>query len=61
MWVSFDDFADLDARPDLHAVITSEYGKEEAAAIGEDFAQLAMIETRFLTYVSWLSNPAVDE
>lgn len=61
MWVSFDDFADLDARPDLHAVITSEYGEEEAAAIGKDFAQLAMIKTRFLTYVSWLSNPAVDE
>jgi hypothetical protein len=61
MWVNFDDFADLDARPDGHSVMNAAYGQEEAAAIGNDLAQLAMMKTRFLLYVPELSNPLVME
>ena len=59
IWVNFDKFAELDARPEPPAVIAAEYGQEEAAGIMNAFSQLAQVKSRFLAYVPELSNPMV--
>jgi hypothetical protein len=59
IWVNFDKFAELDARPQMSAVMAAAHGEEATAGIFNDWVQLTQVESRYLQYVPELSNPMV--
>jgi hypothetical protein len=61
IWTPFDEFAELDARPQVPEVMAAAYGEEEVAGIFNDWAQLTQVESRFLEFVPELSNPLVAQ